>query len=1141
MTRDQAHSRAHEPEPVFSTDGDSVGKWPPIATYPSSLEGFKGAPSVSVELTFRSPEGTEAVAKRALSSEELSEDFDPRLNLPQILIETGMAMPTRLGQLRLDEGRGRLTDAIQRLTGLDELAAIGELANGLCNKGREYLRYANRQNLEQKHGEFLNAVAAARDVLATVNVEVPDFSPLDTDPPDGEMAQLGVELKERAAAIAETISNDLNSSLNLDDPNTQSEVQLAVSKCLEDLELALNLSGTWSNLILISDSLSDEAVAKILTALDRAERELSDSVKLLDRSASDTRFRLKALAARWHAEHSSGPIDECPLCEQTLRERPELKGELESLRSTEQAATRNFLDNLNAISTELDGVLPIELQSFIAMADQLLPQESITSELRAALAHSDRSVNYLVGFSQIAQEHLNNIPGEEFTKSAKDHGKLPEEALPLATKLSNVRYLLEIGSWFSESRPNWERWWNELAGVGAEDGTETPSEEQPSASENGTNETLFAHLRRLSSALSEAEPYRIATQQMSGAWQAGKQVAAIQREQSYREKIAEQLKPLKDLAPFVESVAREAITSLSARISEILKDIYISERLDFRDARLERRKGVVVRGGFDPEFQIDATLVANTSWLRAVLWAFVFALREDAVEQIGSDPLPLLLLDDPQSTFDVTHRHRWARYISSMQNRELAVQVILATHDETFLEQIRDDGVTGRQAMIAAARPDLGSAGIFEGDALDREWERAEKINTPKAGQEYLASIRVYVEAMLKRMLRGEDPNVPNMVLGNLRELMRQRHDAAITPWNKSPILELVRRLDKGRSEIRYIERAHHSTGNSLGMSEAVEVKNFWEKQLRSNLERGFRLVRNHLLLHGDLKALHLDQPRISMPDGHGPLVADSKVKLVGRAAALTDGRSADGLLAFDELSISKNDEKNLGGHWIFRLTAPTLEPVARPGDLLLVSEFREPTPKSLVVAAVGDQILARRFQMSANHSDVAVLAAQSINPRSTPPPVVAHVGSIRMYKVVGVIFDPSADGSQAQAGMEITDCGGESAIRNVLPAQIKLVEVEGMSAEPIALHEQGLIVSTPITEFREISRLDGRPVIARDVDQNPYFKRLRNVGNQSIVLESLDSGGEFPPVVLSLDNAHPKALVQLWPVLGVLFDRPDK
>jgi hypothetical protein len=56
-----------------------------------------------------------------------------------------VVMPVRLAALRLDEGRSRLTGAVQKLTGLDDLVAIGALVEGLCHKSREYLSYKKKE------------------------------------------------------------------------------------------------------------------------------------------------------------------------------------------------------------------------------------------------------------------------------------------------------------------------------------------------------------------------------------------------------------------------------------------------------------------------------------------------------------------------------------------------------------------------------------------------------------------------------------------------------------------------------------------------------------------------------------------------------------------------------------------------------------------------------------------------------------------------------------------------------------------------------------------------------------------------------------------------------------------------------------
>jgi len=132
---------------------------------------------------------------------------------------------------------------------------------------------------------------------------------------------------------------------------------------------------------------------------------------------------------------------------------------------------------------------------------------------------------------------------------------------------------------------------------------------------------------------------------MRSAWKSGEIASAIEKEQARRAEIAESLSPLKNLGNLAEAQARSAINELSDRIGRIHSETYLADSLQFQKASLEKKAGLVVRGQFSKNIRIDATLVANTSWLRGVLWAFIFALREEAVEQLGADLFPVLVLD----------------------------------------------------------------------------------------------------------------------------------------------------------------------------------------------------------------------------------------------------------------------------------------------------------------------------------------------------------------------------------------------------------------------------------------------------------------------------------------------------------------
>ena len=193
----------------------------------------------------------------------------------------------------------------------------------------------------------------------------------------------------------------------------------------------------------------------------------------------------------------------------------------------------------------------------------------------------------------------------------------------------------------------------------------------------------------------------------------------------------------------------------------------------------------MVRGQLGQDIRIDATLIANTSWLRGILWAFLHALREEAVEQIGGDVFPVMVLDDPQQTFDSEHRARWAEQIAKLQKTPPGVQILLTTHDDQFLTQLELLGIAGRHAHICSAGDEFGHIAVLEGDELERRWVTAEKVKTPVAAKDYIKAVREFTEGMLKLTLRGIDPSVPTAVMGACRTKISELHKGAIEPWNR--------------------------------------------------------------------------------------------------------------------------------------------------------------------------------------------------------------------------------------------------------------------------------------------------------------------------------------------------------------------
>ena len=142
------------------------------------------------------------------------------------------------------------------------------------------------------------------------------------------------------------------------------------------------------------------------------------------------------------------------------------------------------------------------------------------------------------------------------------------------------------------------------------------------------------------------------------------------------------------------------------------------------------------------------------------------------------------------------------------------------------------------------------------------------------------------------------------------------------------------------------------------------------------------------------------------------------------------------------------------------------------------------------------------------------------------------------MKKVVGVLYDTAKSLTSQPSVMEIVECGGESVVASVFSKTNGVVDISGHSAEPMALDGQFLIIGQAVTLKDAEKVLDGRPVIVEASDNDRYFKRLR-VDANNVILESLEIGGNFPPILLDKSPGLLPHVTRIWPVLGVIFEKP--
>lgn len=1131
--RDDGLTEVHHMADVLDDADKKIGSWPPLAAYPANaVDLMELSPYVLVTVHLVSDQGGHAHVRRSLEGGKVETSFEGDFDVDDVFVSTGITMPTVLPSLRFkDKSDSALTQAVAQLTGLDELQHVGELADGLSHATREYASYAKKNGLQAKLDDFKANLAKAKEELAHVGQELPTFETKDAVGADSPLIQLGKALSDESTAHTATLSSDISPDIDASKLDGQREIMIALAEAQRSLTAGLAGVGAWSALEASSGELTAEVEAQIVEALVAAERELQEALEAEKKQKADNRFRLKASAAAWHFRHgdvaNDKPLQHCPLCEQALPVDSPLHKEFSDLREANESSQLSLSRSLPGILEKLKKSVP-EVTLRLAHKPSVEPRQALIDAVRAHVGQNAVPLKSLITFRELVEHWLETAPEPELVATKMDKVAQSPEHLAVLGAIHGISRALTLAKWYREVKEDWQAWWNSLVSTEVEHGDDTQRKK----------ESLKGHLERLGSAMDGAKPYSRAVSNLRAAILAGREYEDVYAEQQRREKVIAALAPLKQLPALAQSVAKEAIEGLSSRIKTILEGMHASERFQYKAATLQKRDGLVVRGSFEGDLRVDVSLIANTSWLRSTLWAFIFALRQEAIEQHGGDPFPVWLFDDPQLTFDLSHRVNWSSYVAGLKNGTNPSQVIIATHDEAFAAKLRHSDLGANEATLKPASVDSGQMLVLEGTRVNRYWESAntERSSTEKAAL-YISEARIYLEGMLKAMLAGQGADVKGEAPVALALRIERLHLARNAPWDKQCFADLVSSILAPAIKDN-LNEAHHADRSQLTFGEASLVHAAW-KGLSRLLTRCFKEVRDHRLLHGMPSAFQLTPSELDFPDGFAHLIEQQQFPVLGRASAFS-GRISEGALNYEEFKTGSVRGVRLGQHGGYRLTARTLEPVARPGDILLVHQAAPTTSRSLVVAIAEEKLVARRFTVSEASSDVAVLTANALDPYEIAQPIVARKETLKLRRVVGVLF--SRDSIGVPSSHEVQQCAAESELTSIISRSTGLVAVAGQSAQPLALDGQYLLVGAKVRDQRELARLNGLPVIASDSEQHRYFKRLRLMTDELVVLESLDGGGDYPPELLTLDGRGTgrRVLEECWEVLGVLFELPN-
>ena len=1131
-------------EAVYDSTGKKVGDWPPLVVYPTKVTELKQTACARVRLEFEGPNGKVAVAERRLTSPENGEptieaEVDSALLTAPQLVEAGLLMPARLPHVAFgDKDKSEaLHEAIKIMTGLDQLADIAIGVGTLRRSNGKFLKYAKDKGAERYETAYASELERTREAAQDASFEIPEELQIDADKLDERLQALIDNASTLAAAALSDLSSQIDPELDLESKEDRDKLQNAVSA----VRYAVNQQGKDIELFsvwkVLTEMENDDAFAKLPDALDEVDKRLGEALAWHDRQQKDEKLRLKALASRYFIEPVG--LEEnaaCPLCDTKLtsEEQRKLAEELAQLKAEAHAAERTLEDACSDLDKAVREAVPAAFSKQLPLIAAQTPLDAFTTAMREKFAEDDSFAGALIGFVSKVDNRLKELTGELPNSEAFEISVSDEEELShlraLRRAIAEARHGYAIAVWWSKNSEAYRKAWASLIGRKDEDGA------FPDDSLNGM-------LIAFEQALATAGPLDKIAAHLEKAKQAASTWKTINEVQQKRQAIADALEPLRDLSGLVDHVTKSTLSELSGRMSEIVEAISIRDQFVFDQAKLAN-KAVTIDGAFAENMVIDATLVANTSWLRGILWAFVFALRERCVRDLGIQVMPLMLLDDPQMTFDATNERLWARDLARRcglaDGNEEYIQLLLATHSRRFFTILtKSECVPGECGKLVGPTGGKTYAAVINGTQLDQRREKAIATKDPDDCAAYIGAVRVYTEDLLRIMLRGQASDISGDSLTKLIERLELLRKDSVQPFTQTPFKRLIDALNPNDPIVILIQKPHHEDDGTISYGDFESVLSHWNKRLGNAIDHAFALAAEHASYSGNSQYFPWSDNVVELPISQKDNLSSVKMNKTGvAAAASTDGRIGDGVIDMTEEAGNEDQAVRLHNHSAYQLTVPTLSPVAEPGDVLLVRNYGEPAPRNLVVAAHGDRLLARRLNDAEGHTDVSVLTGQSGNPYELPEAAIALKEKLEPRKIIGTLFTSGESPNRRTTEDEVVPVEDFSAIKRQVE-DARLLKVSGQSMEPIALDGQYVLVKDETVDATSLAPLEGKLVIAISSSGATFFKRLR-LKNGLAVLESVNSNYSSGTELLSLSSAPGfDTLEALWSVRGVLFEDP--
>lgn len=1128
----------------FEVDENSTHAAPPVVPLPDpALEPLtaKAIPvDTWVELEFEDQDKKRYRVRRSLkrgARDVLKEEITgiDELNLDPISTRVGTTMPGILPYVQVGSASA-LGKAVSELTGMAPLVHLANHAGKTKKKIDTDLSKAKRNEIQGSDDAYLRSRTDLVELIRKHNLGVSE----DDIPLPSDDSTIETKLEELSTKLDKLKEDGLNHAKQVLGETFDAQDAAQRSNLVGSIAPALNavtkLGSLPSMARLAGLTKLTEADSEPLRAyIIEVRNEASKLVEIATEPDKAARLRLYSRVATWISDHPGLAHDKsnCAVCGQTLADIVDsvtgltVKEHLDGAAKEGDFAGKTFRAWARHVLGEFANRLPASLASEV----RLMPSQGPTSLIRQALVEELFTDTAFSGSLRPLGEHVSGacdrafqtFPAFDFTASP-EIGDGRQEFQELNQLIYRVESALAFPAWRTSVKGAVACLMREVIGQAATEERQTEPE------------SLMGQLYKLQILVTAIEPVEEATVKHE------RMLADIKRRRGFERRLKaygeasralEECMAVGDLAERqVAQLQKQLHTSASHWRNKIYLSAFPATSMELVDSRMSGGGDLQLLVGA-PRVAAPAQHVSNASALRASLLAFYLAYWQHMLKERGG--LQLLVMDDPQELLDGDNRDRLADAVHDIFKAN--AQLVLTTHDTRFAmavaKRTQAKSVPLNHQYVHPATARRGT--IFLTPSIANVQLLLERFNSdhddPKAAQDYLSECRIFLEGRMGDLF--DDRSYPAAAtvnfsptlgdhLSRLRGLVKSAPNelfksSAITTFVNDPALK------DGAPTLILLNKSHHRDKSSIRPKEVYDIRAELER-LRQSVERAHEQFRNFnrreplVLSENEFASLN----PATVPSFRIPVMASLKAFV--RDASYGDSQETE----LEEITSDWFKSKAF-----FYVRSNTLGFAGPQGSVAIVDvDAAAPGDRQLVIARAGKETYARRL-LRPHKSEFVALAAETPDPRKSPPTQLLREQEVSLHPVVGMFFGGLANVPTSKAeAVQVLEAPQllkvrtayrikeESAIPLALPGQVALGGV-AISLDELDAH---------IDEYVALHLDDGTNLFKRVGERLP--SPLQNLRQFETI------GGLGVADVLAIGGEHKgfKSVVRAVSIIGVLY-----